>query len=294
MEKHQEEAGVATDRSLERQAEEQSFVSVIVKRHDEARRHPDDILQIAVAEGTEQLERRTVSLALSALAAGLVLTFSVMAVAIAYETGQELGFGEHAMRVAIALAYPLGFVVCIMSGSELFTEHTATAVYPVLDGKARVGALLRLWGIVLFGNIAGALLGAVLLWLAEPVITGAAGYVALGTHLIAPALPALFVSAVLAGVLMALGAWLVLSTPPMVSQIVCIYLVTFLIGLGGLHHSIAGTVELAMFALAGGAPSVADVGRFAITVVAGNLVGGSLFVGALNYGHIRRTRATDK
>lgn len=50
-------------------------------------------------------------------------------------------------------------------------------------------------------------------------------------------------SALLAGWLMALGAWLVLATPPTVSQLASIYVVTFLIGLGGLHHSIAGSAE---------------------------------------------------
>ena len=37
-------------------------------------------------------------------------------------------------RLLVALAYPLGFVVCLTSGAELFTEHTATAVYPVPGG----------------------------------------------------------------------------------------------------------------------------------------------------------------
>jgi len=43
---------------------------------------------------------------------------------------------------------------------------------------------------------------------------------------------------------MAQGAWLVLSCKSTIAQITCIYLVTFLIGIGGLHHSIAGSVEM--------------------------------------------------
>lgn len=287
-------AGVETERALERREEEQSYVPVIVKRQDEARRHPDDTLQLAILEGDEQLNRRTLSLALSAVAAGLILTFSVMAVAVVLEAAAEFGLGPASARIAAAFAYPLGFVVCIISGNELFTEHTATAVYPVLDGKAGVKRLLRLWSVVLAGNLVGGVLGAGLLMLAEPVVQGGPGYIAAGSHLLAFGSLTLFVSAILAGALMALGAWLILCTPPTVSQIVCIYLVTLLIGLGQLHHSIAGTIELAVFAATAGGVSVAMAARFLALVVCGNLVGGSLFVAALNYAHIRHTRAPER
>jgi len=98
------------------------------------------------------------------------------------------------------------------------------------------------------------------------------------------------VSAVLAGWLMALGAWLVLATPPRVSQVVLIYLVTFLIGLGGLHHSIAGSVELFAALLAADVISLAESARFLLLALGGNLLGGSVFVAVLNYGHIRQSQ----
>jgi len=98
------------------------------------------------------------------------------------------------------------------------------------------------------------------------------------------------VSAVLAGWLMALGAWLILATPPTVSQIVSIYIVTFLIGVGGLHHSIAGSVEMFTALLMSGEFTIAQSARFIGLALFGNLIGGSLFVAVLNYAHIRETR----
>jgi formate/nitrite transporter FocA (FNT family) len=94
----------------------------------------------------------------------------------------------------------------------------------------------------------------------------------------------LLCSAVIAGWLMALGAWLILATPPTLSQFVCVYIVTFLIGLGGLHHSVAGAAEV----------TVAQAARFIGWALLGNLIGGSLFVAVLNYAHIRQTRAVSK
>ena len=236
-------AAAETRREAERVRENAEWVPVIVKRNDEARRHPDDILVMAIDEGLEQLRRRGWSLLLSSVAAGLILGFTAMAVAV---VTLATGEAEWPMlsRVAVALVYPLGFVLCLMSGSELYTEHTATAVYPVLDRQASVPRLLRLWGIVVAGNLLGALASAALLRLADPVVGAADGYVEIGRHLVAfPTTPLLF-SAILAGWLMALGAWLILATPPTVSQTASIYIVTFLIGLGGLHHSIAGAVEI--------------------------------------------------
>lgn len=281
-----------TGRAVRRAQEDAEYTPVIVKRTDETHRHPDDILEAAIQDGLEQLERPIPSLALSSLAAGLILGFTAMAVGVVSALIDPL---EHTLmaRLVVATVYPLGFVVCMMSGTELFTEHTAMAVYPVLDRRASVSLLLKLWALVLAGNIAGAALSARLLVAAEDVIQAKAGYISVGGHLVDFAAGPLLVSALLAGWLMALGAWLILATPPTVSQMLSIYLVTFLIGLGGLHHSIAGSAEILTAYFVSDHFSLARVTRFIALAVAGNLLGGSLFVGVLNYGHIRQSQAID-
>lgn len=280
---------VRTSRALQRAEEDDRFVPVIVKRTDEARRHPDDILEVAIAEGLEQLERPPFSLALSAVAAGLILGFTAMSVGVTTIALQNLET-VFPLRIAVALVYPLGFVVCIMSGTELFTEHTATAVYPVLDRKASVYAMGRLWIVVLAGNLLGTLISAGLLASAEDVVGAAEGYTIVASHLMEFATVPLLLSALLAGWLMALGAWLILATPPTVSQLASIYVVTFLIGLGGLHHSIAGSAEALTGYLTSNEFTILEVLRFILLAAVGNLIGGSLFVAVLNYGHIRKSR----
>jgi formate/nitrite transporter FocA (FNT family) len=276
-----------TDRSLERLAEDRTWVPVIVKRTDEARRHPDDVLMAVIEEGVEQLSRPSVSLGLSAVAAGLMLGFTAMAVAVVSVAVQPLADWPMLERLAVALVYPLGFVVCLTSGAELFTEHTATAVYPVLDRRAGLVKLLRLWVVVVAGNLIGAWLSAGLLALAEPVIGAAAGYIEIGHHLVEPGPFSLLISAILAGWLMALGAWLILATPAGLSQIASIFIVTFLIGLGGLHHSIAGSVEMFVAYLVSDEFTLGESARFITLALGGNLIGGSVFVAMLNYAHIR-------
>ncbi len=286
---HLEEASVS-DRSRQRSSEDDRYIPVVIKRTDETRRHPDDALDNAIHEGLEQLNRPAISLGLSAVAAGLILGFSAMAVAVVYSAWPGQESAELFTRIATALVYPLGFVVCIMSGAQLFTEHTATALYPVLDGKASLKQLCRLWIIVITGNLIGAGVCAVLLFLADEVIHAKAGYLELGRHLTGFSDAVLFVSAILAGWLMALGAWLTVTSPRTISQITFIYIVTFLIGVGGLHHSIAGSVE--MFTAMMMSPEFTGLAavRFILIALTGNLVGGSCLVALLNYGHIRRTR----
>ncbi|MAX67244.1 MAG: formate/nitrite transporter family protein [Bacteriovoracaceae bacterium] len=282
-----------TKRAKERNKEDRSYVPVIVKRIDEAVRHPDDTLERAIKEGLEQHRRSKLSLFLSAIAAGLILGFAGMCVALV----SQIFVGEENFilnRLAVALVYPLGFVVCIMSGTQLFTEHTATAVYPVLDDKTHFKSLILLWCIVLLGNLFGTLISSYLLFMADNVINAKEGYIYVMNHLIHFSSLEVFISAILAGWLMAQGGWLVLATPPASSQLLCIYIVTFIIGLGGLHHSIAGSAEVFSGLFHVENPEWLKSFKFLASAVIGNLVGGSLFVAVLNYGHIKKTQSYDE
>lgn len=276
-------------REKNRKTEDQNYVPVIIKRSDETRRHPDDALENAIHEGIEQLERPTLSLLISAIAAGLIVGFSPMAVAVITVAAMELQAPEMVTRIATAIVYPAGFIMCILSGAQLFTEHTATALYPVLDQKKRVRDLLRLWITVVIGNLLGAFLNSLLLYSAGDVINASEGFLDIGHHLVRFNGSTLLISAILAGWLMAMGAWLAVSSPRTQAQITVIYAVTFMIGVGGLHHSIAGSVEMFAAMFYSEEFTVAVAAEFIATALCGNLIGGSLFVALLNYAHIRRT-----
>ena len=140
---------------------------------------------------------------------------------------------------------------------------------------------------MIIGNLIGAFVcGGLQSWATE-IVDARTGFIEIGHHLVKFSNSGLFVSAVLAGWLMALGAWLAVSSPRTIAQIAMIYIVTFLIGLGGLHHSIAGSAEMftAMFLSSEFTPSMAA--RFISLALLGNLIGGSCFVALLNYAHIR-------
>ncbi|PSP63415.1 hypothetical protein BRC77_06990 [Halobacteriales archaeon QH_8_64_26] len=64
-------------------------------------------------------------------------------------------FGAPIPRFFESIGYTVGFVLVIMSRTELFTEHTALAVLPVLDRSASVSQLAQLWTLVYLGNQIG-------------------------------------------------------------------------------------------------------------------------------------------
>jgi formate/nitrite transporter FocA (FNT family) len=275
---------VSDDRAKERKQETEQYVPVILKRTDETFRHADDVLEMAIHEGKLQLKRPALSLFMSSVAAGMIIGFTVLAVAV---MTQVLGDMKGVNRIFIASVYPLGFVLCILSRTQLFTEHTATAVYPLLDRGASFGGVIKLWMTVIVGNMVGGLIIAALLYSAEPVIDAKEGYVMIAMHVLNYPFSALLFSAILAGWLMAIGAWTILSTHSTTGQIICIYIATFIIGVGGLHHSIAGSVELFV-----GVLMSPDVNGFVVlpyvgVMLLGNAIGGSVFVALVNYGHIR-------
>lgn len=278
-----------THRAIKREREDENFVPVIVKRVDQTSRHPDDVLEKAIDEGLEQHRRSNISLLLSSISAGLILGFAAMCVSLAsqFYNGDENSIYN---RLAVGLVYPLGFIICVLSGTQLFTEHTATAVYPVLDRKASLLSLLRLWGIVIAGNILGTSVSSYLIYSANSVIMAEAGTLEVFHHFIKYSFSEIFISGILAGWLMAQGGWLLLITTSTSAQIFCIYIVTFIIGIGGLHHSIAGSAEIFGGLLLSQSPQILESCISIGAAIVGNMVGGSFFVAVLNYSHIRKTQ----
>lgn len=252
---------------------------------------PARILREEVEQGVQELERPGGGLFLSGLSAGLDIGFSLFFIATLLALFPDAPEGMR--RVLIAAAYPIGFVFVILGRSELFTEHTTLAVFPVLTGDATVGQLARLWGIVFGANLLGAWGFAVVAVLIGPAL-GAFDRELLGeiaSHAVDHTSTIILASALLAGWLMGLLSWLVASAKDTVSRILFVFLVTGGIGLAGLHHCIVGSVEVMAGVASGAGPGVAEYGRFLVWATLGNAIGGVLFVALIKYGHAVQERA---
>jgi formate/nitrite transporter FocA (FNT family) len=90
----------------------------------------------------------------------------------------------------------------------------------------------------------------------------------------------------MAGWIIATAAWLVSGSHSFSGSILIIWLLTFVVGLGGFAHCIATSGEVLAAVLAGALPARAYLG-WLLPAVLGNVAGGTVLVTLLEYGQTR-------
>ena len=240
------------------------------------------ILVEQVIDAKETFNRSLGSLFTSAFTAGLEIGFSLLVILSAFALLSDLLPTPYAMTLA-SLLYPIGFIIVVIGQSLLFTEQTSLLSLPVLNGIEPLHKLLRLWGIVIAGNIVGGcLFAALMIGLGINMdLFSAQDVDAYAQHVLGFKWWVIFGSSVLAGWMMGVAAWLVTSARDTISRIVLVSLITGSIGFLGLHHSIVGNIEVFSALLYGDTISLASYLLFLIIVLVGNTVGGVVFVAIL-------------
>ena len=240
------------------------------------------ILVEQVIDAKTTFNRSLGSLFTSAFTAGLEIGFSLLVILSAFALLSEVLPTAYAMTLA-SLLYPIGFIIVVIGQSLLFTEQTSLLSLPVLNGIEPLHKLLRLWGIVIAGNIVGGcLFAALMIGLGINMdLFSAQDVDAYAQHVLDFEWWVIFGSSVLAGWMMGVAAWLVTSARDTISRIVLVTLITGSIGFLGLHHSIVGNIEVFSALLYGDTISLASYLLFLIIVLVGNTVGGVVFVAIL-------------
>ncbi|MBW3661399.1 MAG: formate/nitrite transporter family protein [Gemmatimonadetes bacterium] len=250
-----------------------------------------EILEQEIKGGLRELERPAAGLLTSGLSAGMDLGFSVLLMAVML-TLLDGELPRSIEQILLANMYSVGFIFVILGRSELFTEHTTLAVLPVLDGKASLASLGRLWGLVYSSNLVGAAAFSALAAVIAPAlgIAESTAFVDIGRRMTEHEWWVIGASAVLAGWLMGLLSWLVAAGRDTISQIFIVWLVAASIGLANLHHSIAGTVEVLSGLFSGPEIGPLDFARFLLWTTIGNALGGVFFVALIKYAHVRQAK----
>lgn len=245
------------------------------------------ILDEQIEMGLHEYNRSNLGLFISSLAAGLEIGFGVLLMATVHSI-YGAGLSAQELHFYLTLCYPVGFIFVIIGRSELFTEHTTLAILPVLNRSRKVKNLLVLWGFVYTGNLLGGYLFSALIYVIAPNIgLETETFYHLAHKLVDHTWDSIFLSAILAGWLMGLLGWLVTSSQDTISRIFLIILVTFLIGLIGLHHCVIGSVEVFLGYIMCDKLSLSDYVHFQFWATIGNAVGGVFFVAVLKFGHAR-------
>ncbi|MEO5735442.1 MAG: formate/nitrite transporter family protein [Rubrivivax sp.] len=222
--------------------------------------------------GEEEMGRPVVSLWWSGLAAGLSISFSMLVPAVLYSHLPESSWRQ----LVVALGYPIGFLIVILGRQQLFTENTLTVVLPVVAkfSWTSLGKAGRLWAIVLTANLTGTLIAA-LFSTYTPVIDAELreAVLAVSRHAVLHPPVDTLLRGITAGYLMAALVWLLPAAAA--SQFLVISAITYVIGVSGTAHVVAGSAEAFMLVLAGELAPLKMVTSFALPALAGNIIGGT-------------------
>ncbi len=238
------------------------------------------IHEVVREEGESELEKSFSAVSWSGLSAGLSMGFSFLGLVLFRALLPDAPWS----RIIFAVGYTVGFSITILGRQELFTESTLTAMLPLLVKRDRATLLsvLRFWAIVLVANLIGTVLFACLLSV-HGLFSEATTRALIETARDGAFLPLLpgFVKAIFAGWLIALMAWMLPSAKS--ARIFVIFLLTYIVALGGFPHVVAGSVEAA-YAVVQGDASIGDYFfKFFLPTALGNTIGGVALVALLNH-----------
>jgi formate-nitrite transporter family protein len=243
-----------------------------------------NIHNIVYQEAVSELKRSSPALFWSGLAAGLAMGFSMIT-----EGLMEAYLPDADWTILVSsLGYSVGFLIVILGKQQLFTENTLTPILPLLNHKdmATLNNVGRLWGVVLFANLLGALIVALVISYTsvfDPHVVKA--FVEIGHKAMEPGFYITLLRAIFAGWLIALMVWLLPYAET--ARVWVIIIITYIVGIGHFSHVIAGAVETFTLAAMQQASWSDVLGNYILPTLIGNILGGVILVAAINHAQIK-------
>ena len=264
------------DRDDREQREEEEHQEVLQKSAASAH----IVYRAILREAEEELERPSIALAWSGLAAGMSMGFSLVTDGLLQSRLPEAPWRELVGK----LGYTLGFVILILSRQQLFTENTLTPILSLLKRRdlKTFGNTARLWGILLIANLVGAALVAYTLERSSVFSESErAAFLRISSEAMEPYRWTLFFKAIFAGWLIATMVWMLPEAET--GRIWVLILIPYVVGLGGLSHIIIGSIY-SIYTVAAHQHTWWDyLSHFAWPVLLGNCIGGVTLVAVVNY-----------
>lgn len=262
---------------------------------------PAEMAVKAAETGVKKTALDTLRMFLLAILAGAFIAMGAVFATTVSAGGSALPYGI--TRLLAGLAFTLGLILVVVSGSELFTGNSLIII-AFANRRITLGALLRNWGIVYLGNFVGAVLTAYLMFIARQYTFGggAIGLAALGTGEAKTSLG--FAQAVVLGIfcnaLVCMAVWMCYSARSTIDKILAIIPPISAFVAAGFEHSIANMyfIPVALFIKQFSSPAFfeaikktpADFPHLTwsnfilvnlIPVTIGNIIGGVVMVGMM-------------
>lgn len=260
---------------------------------------PAEMAKVAEQAGVDKAEKDPVKTFWLAITAGVFISIAFVFY-ITVTTGTDtMPYGL--TKLVGGICFSLGLILCIICGADLFTS-TVLIVVAKASGRIGWGKLLKNWLNVYVGNLAGALLFVLLIWLSgqHNVDYGAWGLNVLRTadHKMQHTFIEALCLGILANLMVCLAVWMSYSGRSLLDKAFIMILPVSMFVASGFEHSIANMFMIPMgiviryfaspqFWSATGV-STTDFSHLTVTnfitdnlipVTIGNIIGGGVLVG---------------
>ncbi len=210
-------------------------------------------------------------------------------------------------KVVMAAIFPVGLMMVVMCGAELFTGN-CLMVIGALDKKIKWASIWRNWAIVYIGNLVGSLLIVLCIYYSGlwDCSGGLLGAVTVKTAVSKCGLSfgRAIILGILCNILVCLAVWMAAGSQETVGKIFAIWFCIGLFIVSGFEHSVANMYFIPVGMLAAGNDAYVNllgldtsgltifnfVIRNLLPVTIGNILGGSLFVGATYWVSYRKLK----
>lgn len=186
-------------------------------------------------------------------------------------------------KILMGVSFGIALSLVIMAGSDLFTGNTMTMTIGTLSKKTTWIETLRVWFYSYVGNFAGSLLVAALFFYSGLAIGATGDFIngAASAKMNAPFME-LLVRGILCNILVCLAVWCSVKLKDETAKLIMIFWCLFAFITAGFEHSVANMTLLSISLMIPHPETITLAGMAAnlIPVSIGNIIGGSVFVGA--------------
>lgn len=260
-------------------------------------KRPDEIT--AATEGMAINKIATPRLRLivqSVLAGAYIALGGALSVVAGFGMPEATAANPGLQRLLSGATFPIGLILVVALGAELFTGNNATLVPAYMRGRIKASGIALNWSIVWLGNFAGALTFCGLFVAAGGILDAgpySAALAAVAEAKVSMPWLTVMVKGIGANWCVCLAIWLALSGHTLIEKMAGCWLPVMAFVALGFEHSIANMFFLPAAMMTGADISVsAMLADNLIAATVGNIIGGALFVGMV-YGWLHNNKKTE-
>jgi formate/nitrite transporter len=217
--------------------------------------------------------------------AGAYIAFGGMLAEIANAGMVAAGFPIGLSKFVFGAVFPVGLMLCVIVGSELFTGNVMYMTFGALKGKSTIGGLAKNWIVSWIFNFVGALFVAYVLAylsgvMSDPAIT--AGAIKVATNKVALSWDQALIRGIGCNWLVCLAVYLAFSSDDIIGKLIGIWFPIMAFVTIGFEHSVANMFFIPLGIFLGADVTWANmITSNIIPVTIGNIIGGAIFVACI-------------